>query len=65
MEKYAEHCVGGDGAQTFPYKPDENALSRRLAAHSRFPTLVGKALTPQMGSIGLPWISKVKASLTR
>jgi hypothetical protein len=29
MGKYAEHC---DGPQTFPYKPDENALSRRLVA---------------------------------
>jgi hypothetical protein len=43
MEKYAEHCVDGNGTQTFLYKPDENTLSRRMAAHSCFPTLVGKA----------------------
>ena len=43
MEKYAKHCVDGNGVQTFPYKPEENALSLRLAAHSRFPTLIGKS----------------------
>ena len=43
MEKYAEHCVDDSGALMFPHEPDEDALSRRLATYSRFPTLVGKA----------------------
>lgn len=63
--EYAEHCVDGNGAQNFPYKPDGDALSRRLAAHSRFPTLVGNAPHARMESTGLPWISKAQASLTR
>ena len=43
MEKYAEHCVDDDGSRMVSYKPDKDALSRRLATYSRFPTLVGKA----------------------
>jgi hypothetical protein len=43
MEKYAKHCVDDDGQRTFSHKPDENALSHRLAIYSRFPTLIGKA----------------------
>jgi hypothetical protein len=44
MGKYAEHCVDGNGAQTFPYKPDENALSRRLAAKVLCVKLCGSLL---------------------
>ena len=43
MKKYAEHCIDDSGPRMFSYKPDEDALSRRLATYSRFPTLVGKA----------------------
>lgn len=43
MERYAEHCVAVDSLRTFSCKPDEDAMSRRLAVYSRFPTLIGKA----------------------
>jgi hypothetical protein len=43
MERYAEHCLDDDGQQPFLYRPDEEALSRYLAADSRFPTLIGQA----------------------
>ena len=57
MERYAEHA--GKDAETFPI-PDETSLCRRLAAYSRFPTLIGKAPpAPE----GVDWFAEENESM--
>lgn len=54
MEKYAEYCGDDSNIRTLAPTPDETALCRRLAAYSRFPTLIGKS---QVIPDGVDWFA--------